>query len=225
LNASLTQVERTSQTATEVTMITSSLDNRVHVSVQHADAVIAAGLTFALQQQSEFVLCDYISCHADLVICDYVTGLEFARTGKALAPRSKQARLLVLTERDSEESVRQAMQHGVHGYLLRGAGIEDLVQAIRTVGRGQRFLSPSVAQRMADSMARESLTERETEVLDLLAAGYGNKIIASLLGITAGTVKTHVQAVMGKLNAASRTQAVSIAMRRGMVAMERRALH
>jgi DNA-binding NarL/FixJ family response regulator len=117
------------------------------------------------------------------------------------------------------------MQHGVHGYLLRGAGIEDLVQAIRTVGRGQRFLSPSVAQRMADSMARESLTERETEVLDLLAAGYGNKIIASLLGITAGTVKTHVQAVMGKLNAASRTQAVSIAMRRGMVAMERRALH
>lgn len=206
-------------------MITSSLNNRVHVSVQHADAVVAAGLTVALQQQPEFVLCDDISCHADLVICDYVTGLEFARTDKALAQTGKQARLLVLTERDGEQSVRQAMQYGVHGYLLRGAGIEDLVQAVRTVGRGQRFLSPSVAQRMADSMARESLTEREAEVLDLLAAGYSNKIIASHLGITAGTVKTHVQAIMGKLNAASRTQAVSIAMKRGLVSMEPGAPH
>lgn len=195
------------------------------MSVQHADAVISAGLVFALKKQTEFLLCADHEGNVDLVICDYATGVELARNGQLAAERGKTARLLVLTDRDGEHAVRQAIQSGVHGYLLRGAGIEDLVDAARAVARGQRFLSPAVAQRMADSMTRESLTARESEVMDLLAKGYGNKQIASRLGITAGTVKAHVQAIMGKLNAGSRTQAVSVAIQRGLVTLDPGSLH
>lgn len=206
-------------------MFTSPPDSRLHVFVQHADAVLSAGVHFSLQQQMEFVVCDGADGPVDLVICDYATGLEIARAGQPANPNGKPKRVLVLTERDGEQSVRDAMVSGVHGYLLRGSGVDELIEAVRAVGRGQRFLSPAVAQRMADSVSREPLTARENEVLELLAAGYGNKTIASLLGITAGTVKTHMQAIMGKLNAASRTQAVSIAMQRGLVAVGRGTLH
>jgi DNA-binding NarL/FixJ family response regulator len=118
--------------------------------------------------------------------------------------------------------VRGALEQGVHGYLPLDRGIDEFVHGVRTVARGSRYLAPSTAQCMADSLTREALTAREAEVLDLLACGECNKSIARQLDIAVGTVKAHVKAIMGKLDASSRTQAVSVAAQRGLVSMSER---
>jgi DNA-binding NarL/FixJ family response regulator len=204
-------------------MFTMKPDNRMRVRVQHADAVVSAGLNFALQQQTDLVICDCADQDAEIAICDYESGLELARL--SLESDFRPIRVLVLTDMNKEQSVTRALQSGVQGYLLSSAGLEELITAVRAIMQGQRYLSPQVAQRMADSLTHESLTPRETGVLELLAAGQCNKDVARRLGIATGTVKAHVKAIMSKLQATSRTHAVSIAALRGMVAFERSTVH
>lgn len=201
------------------------LDNPTRVLVLHAEAIVGFGLAAALGAQAGFevqvgALPD--SSHADggfdVVVCDYDTGLGLARAARQQSPQRNAARLLLMTAQDREQAVRQALECGVHGYMLQGCPVDEFVTGVRTLARGQRFLSLAVAQRMADSMTREALTCRESEVLDLLACGQCNKSIASDLQIAVGTVKAHVKAIMSKLEASSRTQAVSVAVQRGLVA-------
>jgi DNA-binding NarL/FixJ family response regulator len=95
--------------------------------------------------------------------------------------------------------------------------LSELVRAVLTLAQGRRYLSASISQQVADSFTREPLTARESQVLGLLAEGLCNKMIGRQLAIQAGTVKSHVKGILTKLEAASRTQAVSIAARRGLV--------
>ena len=210
-------------------MFTSTPVSRTRVRIQHADAVTAAGLRFAMRNRADIELCEgdlpAAGCDADLTICDYATGLALALASRPAGARPAPIRLLILTDRDGEQQVRHALQHGVQGYLLHGTSVEELIRAVHAVGRGQRCLSPEVAQRMVDSMAREALTSREAQVLQLLAVGHCNRTIAAQLGIAAGTVKSHVRCILCKLDATSRTQAASIASQRGLVAQGRAALH
>lgn len=185
--------------------------NRTRVRVQHADAIVSAGLVAALAQQGDFELCD--GSEADLIVCDYDNSLALAR---ALG-RDGRGRVLALTGQNREQAIRLALECGVHGYLLQGCQVDELVMAARAVARGQRFLGQEVAQRIAESMSHEALTQREAEVLALLADGHCNKSIARQLEIALGTVKTHVKAIMAKLQAGSRTQAVAVATQRGLV--------
>jgi DNA-binding NarL/FixJ family response regulator len=202
------------------------LDRPTRVLVLHAEAIVGFGLAAALQAQSGFeveVGAPPDKSHEqggfDVVICDYETGLGLARAARQQnLPRSA-ARLLLMTAQDREQAVRLALECGVHGYMLQGCPVDEFVAGVRTLARGQRFLSLAVAQRMADSITREALTGRESEVLDLLACGHCNKSIARDLHIALGTVKAHVKAIMGKLEASSRTQAVSVAVQRGLVAL------
>ena len=127
------------------------------------------------------------------------------------------ARILILTANDREADIRRAIEAGIHGYILLGGPLDELIDAATAVANGLRYVSRSVAQRMADSLARTSLTLRETEVLSLAAGGESNKAIARDLAIKAGTVKSHMTAIMSKLGASSRTHAVSIAAARGLV--------
>lgn len=206
-------------------MFTSIHVNRTRVRVQHADAIVAAGVAAALRASPEFEICEDGEAAPGLVICDYSTGLQLARfNGDAPRPQAV-PRLLVLTTQDREQALRHALQSGVHGYLLRCTRVEELLDAVRTVARGKTFVGLELAQRMADSITREALTAREAQVLDLLAAGHGNKVIACRLGIAVGTVKTHVNAIMTKLGVNSRTHAVSIAAQRGLVNLDSRVLH
>jgi DNA-binding NarL/FixJ family response regulator len=210
-------------------MFTSTPVSRTRVRIQHADAVTAAGLRFAMQQRADIELCEgdlpTAGADADLTVCDYATGLALASASRQASAQLAPVRLLVLTDRDGEEQVRHALQNGVQGYLLCGTGVEELIRAVHAVGRGQRCLSPEVAQRMADSIARDALTSREAQVLQLLATGHDNRTISAQLGIAAGTVKSHVRCVLCKLGATSRTQAASIAAQRGLVVQGRGALH
>jgi DNA-binding NarL/FixJ family response regulator len=199
-------------------------DSNTRVLVLHAEAIVGFGLAAALQSRSGFDV--QVGQAADVqdgfqvIVCDYGTGLQLARAAQRPgAPRSA-TRLLVMTSQDREQAVRLALEAGVHGYMLQGGPVDELVTGVRMLAAGQRFLSLAVAQRMADSMTREALTGRESQVLDLLACGRCNKSIARELQIAVGTVKAHVKAIMAKLEASSRTQAVSVAAQRGLVALQ-----
>jgi DNA-binding NarL/FixJ family response regulator len=127
------------------------------------------------------------------------------------------ARIIVLTSYDGDQDVYRALESGVRGYLLKEIVHTDLVKAILAVHSGKRFVPSQVAENLVEFFPEVALTSRETEVLVQVAHGLGNKEIGSLLGTSTGTVKSHVQNIIAKLGARDRTQAVTIALRRGII--------
>jgi len=127
------------------------------------------------------------------------------------------ARIIVLTSYDGDQDVYRALESGVRGYLLKEIVHTDLVKAILAVHSGKRFVPSQVTQHLVEFFPEVALTSRETEVLVQVAHGLGNKEIGSLLGTSAGTVKSHVQSILAKLGARDRTQAVTIGLRRGII--------
>ncbi|MBC7941771.1 MAG: response regulator transcription factor, partial [Chitinophagaceae bacterium] len=125
--------------------------------------------------------------------------------------------MVVITWRDNEADVRTALQAGIGGYLLGNCGLNELVDAVRAVGRGSPYLCKVAASLVAKSLTRTPLTLRESETLRLIASGMSNKVIASELNIALGTVKAHARAILDKLGARSRTQATVIAAQRGLL--------
>lgn len=128
-----------------------------------------------------------------------------------------EARFIVLTVYGGEDDIYLALKAGARAYLLKDAGGEVLVEAIRSVCDGKRYLPLVVANRLADRMTGTELTRRELDVLKLLAAGGSNRKIAERLHVTEGTIKTHINNILGKLRVSSRTQAILTALRRGIV--------
>ena len=198
---------------------------RSNILVMHPDPLLSAGLVAALRQHAAFeIYVDGVDTltsdgpQIDVVIADYHDGMRLTNA----AVRTRQAplataRILALTANDREADIRRAVEAGIHGYLLLGGPLSELIEGVRTVANGVRYLCRSVAQRMADSLTRASLTSREIEVLRLVVAGEPNKGIARQLRIEVGTVKSHMTAIMTKLGASSRTQAAGIAAARGLV--------
>jgi len=194
-----------------------------NVHIMHADAVMTAGLHALLAESGEFQLTTRLArpdaqVQARVVVADYDAGIALARqqAGDRFGPGQ---RILIVTQLDKEWQVRTAMDAGVHGYLLQGCGTEELVKAVRQLAQGMRYLAEAVTRCVADSLSRETLTGRETDVLNLLAKGCCNKSIARELGIGVGTVKTHVKGLMSKLDATARTHAVVVAAQRGLIRM------
>ena len=135
-----------------------------------------------------------------------------------------QTRVIVLTTFDNEEYVFDAVKAGAMGYLLKDVPAGELIDTIRRVHAGESFIQPRVAsklllefRRRAQAPAEEELSEREREVLALLAAGASNREIASKLFLAEGTVKNHVSNILGKLHAANRTHAVTLAREQGLI--------
>ena len=127
------------------------------------------------------------------------------------------ALIIALTSYEGDQDIYRALSAGVRGYLLKETVHADVIRAIRTVFAGQRMLPPEVASRLSEHFTQVALTPRETEVLGLVAQGLGNKEIADKLGTATGTIKMHVQNILEKLGAADRTQAVTIAIQRGIL--------
>ena len=127
------------------------------------------------------------------------------------------ARLLVMTTYDGDEDIFRCLSQGAKGYLLKDAPRTEILSAIRAVSEDRPYASSSVASKALQRMAKPSLTQRELGVLQLLAEGRSNKDIARRLSITEGTAKTHVKAILTKLDAISRTEAVAVAHKRGLV--------
>jgi len=204
-----------------------STSQNLRVLVLHKESIVATGLCSTLDAQPGIDVLQGIGSETsvdlfDVVVCDYETGLALSQPprSRSIGPSREGSRVLVFTALSNERAIRQALEQGVHGYVLVDSPAEELLKGVIAVSRGQRFLSRTVSQRMADSLTRETLTSRESEVLLLLAAGECNKSIARELQIAVGTVKTHVKAIMAKLDANSRTQAVSVAAQRGLVGFD-----
>ena len=165
----------------------------------------------------------------DVVLMDMVMpkmdGIEATRRITAL---DSGPRVLVLTSFAADDKVFPAIKAGALGYLLKDSGPNDLIRAIRQVYRGEPSLEPAIASKVLFELAHppkaepttDPLTEREMEVLRLIAQGYSNRQIADALVITEMTVRAHVSNILGKLHLASRTQAALFALREGLASVD-----
>lgn len=145
-------------------------------------------------------------------------GLDIIRK---LRPLRQECRFIVLTSFADRDDIRRAMEAGVDGYILKEALPEEMIAALRLVGRGRPYFDPAVMQLLVQQPQKEDnplaeLTERECEMLQALARGMSNKEIASLLHITEHTVKKHVSSILSKLGLKDRTQAALYAVAHGM---------
>lgn len=201
----------------------------IAVAVAHRDPLVQAGLRATLMSENDFAVSilptggPSLRVQADVVVADYDTALEWFSSPSASSapygPSARVAKVMVVSHRDRETEIRTALDLGVRGYLLLGCAVEEMVMGVRALSRGQLHLDRSAALRVAESLGRQVLTSRESEVLERIVEGKVNKTIGNELGITVGTVKAHVKAILAKLGARTRTEAAAIARRRGLTEM------
>lgn len=160
----------------------------------------------------------YQDLRPDVTILDLrmprLDGIEVVERILAIDP---QARILVMTMYDHEEDIFRSVRAGARGYILKSAPREEILRAIEAVARGERYMPQYVALKLAAHMSTPQLTARERDVLELMQLGITNKEIGAQLKLTEGTIKSHVREIMGKLNAISRTEAVNLAVQRGIL--------
>jgi DNA-binding NarL/FixJ family response regulator len=157
----------------------------------------------------------------DVVIMDLrLPGMTGTETTRMLTREFPNARVLILSTFGGDEDIYQALQAGAWGYVMKDMPRPQLLEAIRTVHSGRRFIPPEIAVRLAERLPNSELTPRELDVLKLLAKGLLNKEIAASLAIAEGTVKVHVINILGKLQANDRTEAVTLALKRGIIHLE-----
>lgn len=182
----------------------------------------AAGVEIALRLRPAIVLMD-----VQMAAPDGAPALNGVQATAELIRRWPEARVIILTTFDRDDYVYEGVRAGAMGYLLKDTPADRLVDTIRKVHAGEPFIQPEIASRALREMMRptpaqasvdaDALSDREREVLVLLAQGASNREIATHLVITEGTVKNHVSNILGKLQAENRTQAADIARKRGLV--------
>ncbi len=219
---------------------------KIRILIADDHPVVRDGLSAILETQADFVLVGEAgngreavvlveTLQPDVVLLDLdmpeLDGLEALRLIMAQRPQTK---VIIFTVFDTDERILTAVQAGAQGYLLKGnAPRQEIFRAVRTVYEGGALLQPVVAGKLLRQMhspkgavnaplptgvaGSEELTRREHEVLELMAAGLANREIANRLVISERTVKFHVSAILAKLDAANRTEAVTIAAQRGLV--------
>jgi DNA-binding NarL/FixJ family response regulator len=199
----------------------------INVAVLHNEPFVAAGLVDMLRKQGDFILAPSLE-HAgqpdwlaqsgtDVVVADYESALELLATVRRQPGRhAASVRVLILSGRETESEIRHAFECGAHGYHILGGKSDHLFDGVRSVHRGTRYVCPTAACRLAESMVGRDLTGRESDVLRLVTEGCCNKTVARRLAITPDTVKTHMKAIFQKLEANNRTEAAAVAERRGL---------
>jgi DNA-binding NarL/FixJ family response regulator len=164
----------------------------------------------------------------DIILMDLrmpgIDGIEAMRRIKAAHP---EIQFIILTTYDNDEYIFKGIESGARAYLLKDSPREDLFRAIRGVSKGESLIEPAVAGKVLNRFAElsrqaagsETLSERETEVLTLMAKGSGNKAIAYSLNISESTAKTHIQSIFNKLGVNGRTEAVTEAVKKGIICL------
>ena len=204
---------------------------KIRVLIADDHAVVREGLVAILNRQDDLIVVgeaangrealeQWRKHQPDITLMDLrMPEMSGVAAIDAIRAEDDQALIIVLTTYDSDEDVYRAMRAGAKAYVLKDAHREELLDCIRCVCRGQMFVSPEVAAKLASRISEEELTNRELEILTLLAEGKSNKLIARELNISEGTVKTHVKSILEKLDATSRTEAVAVAARRGLITL------
>lgn len=193
--------------------------------------LILAGLTSLISATPDFRLVAqasngrqaldyYRQLLPDVVLMDLgmpeMNGVEAIEQIRRIDP---DACIVILTSYQGEEDVYRGLHAGAQAYLLKDAGMEQLVKCIKTVAGGSKFLPTEVASKLAERTETNRLSKRELEILIHLASGKSNKMIARSAGIEVGTVKFHVNNILAKLCVSSRTEAATVAARRGLLSV------
>jgi two-component system NarL family response regulator len=134
-----------------------------------------------------------------------------------MSRRGSKARIIVMSSHDSEQDICRAFRGGVKGFLAKDAEPQQIQEAVRKVAEGESFIPPEIALKLAESISRPELSQRETQILQCLARGKSNKEIGRALFICEGAVKYHVKSILIKLDAVGRAEAIAIAARRGLI--------
>jgi DNA-binding NarL/FixJ family response regulator len=154
----------------------------------------------------------------DLVLMDLRMPVkDGVRATAEIKAKHPSARVLMLTTFDGDTDIHRAMEAGAQGYVLKNTTGDKLIPALRAVASGQRWIPKEIATRLASRNLFEDLTPRELQVLEQMAKGLANKEIADVLKITGHTVKDHLKSILGKLHVADRTEAVTVALQRGII--------
>jgi DNA-binding NarL/FixJ family response regulator len=160
--------------------------------------------------------------HPDITLMDLrMPGMDGIEATKQIRLIDPEAKIIALTSYDGDQEIYRALEAGVRGYILKESVHTEIVRAIRVVQSGKRLMPPEVAERLSEHFPQVALTPREIEVLQYVAKGFGNKEIGVRLGTAAGTVKMHLQNILSKLGASDRTHAVTLAIRRGIIHIDR----
>jgi DNA-binding NarL/FixJ family response regulator len=164
----------------------------------------------------------FASKRPDVTLMDVrLPGMSGIQATETIRRQFSEARVIVLSTYISDEEVYAALKVGAMAYLVKSVAREELIQAVRKAAAGRRHVPADLAARLADRMSRASLSLRELDVLRLLVGGKRNREIATALDITEGTVKLHVSSILGKLGAVDRTEAVTVALQRGLIQLDR----
>jgi DNA-binding NarL/FixJ family response regulator len=177
------------------------------------DMVVAAEATTGKRALAKFR-----EAQPDLVLMDLglpdMSGIEAM---VSILKENAHARVIILSMSTGDVEIQQALKAGAFAYLSKNMPPQELVEVIRKVHKGKKHIPAEIANRLAEHLGEESLTDREVEVLQLVCDGSRNREIAESLFISEDTVKVHVSRIMDKLGAKDRTQAVAIAVRRGII--------
>ena len=202
---------------------------KIRVILADDHPVVRNGLAAMVDQQADMqvvaeandgdeAIALYEQLHPDVLVLDLrMPKRDGAAVVQHVMAADPKARLLIMTTYDGDEDIFRCLSQGAKGYLLKDAPRQEILSAIRAVSEDRPYTSSSIAAKALQRMAKPSLTQRELDVLQQVALGRSNKDIARRLNITEGTAKTHVKSILTKLDAISRTEAVAVAHKRGMI--------
>jgi DNA-binding NarL/FixJ family response regulator len=202
---------------------------QIRILIVDDHPVVRAGLTSMLGTHPDFVVVgSAVSgeqalefCKngvVDLILLDLrMPGMNGIDTLHALTLLKSAPRVIILTSFETDEDIYRAVKAGAKGYLLKSAPQDEIVAAIRAVRAGHTHIPPRIAARLAERLERTNLTERELEILEMLAKGLTNKEIGQALRISDKTARNHIYSIMEKLDVTDRTEAVAVAIQQGVI--------
>ncbi len=206
--------------------------DRIRILIVDDHPVVRAGLTSMLGTQSEIEVVGTAESGdaalemlrvtaVDVMLLDLrMPGLSGVKTIQEMRRTGHLIRIIVLTSFETDEDIYRAVQAGAQGYLLKDTSLKEMIEAIRSVHSGKRYIPRDIAARLAERMMRTELTARELEILHMLAKGLTNKQIGKVLDISGNTVKNHVNSIIEKLEVCDRTEAATTAIQRGIISAD-----
>jgi two-component system, NarL family, response regulator len=207
-------------------------ENKIRILIVDDHFIVRRGLSESLKRERDMTVIGeastgqqaidvYREHRPDIVLMDLrLPGMSGAEAAAAICGEFKHAGVIMLTTFDGDEDIRRALLAGARGYLLKSILRDELLMAIRAVHSGERYFPTEISIRLAESVSRLELTARELEILRLIVKGKSNKEIATDLSVAEGTIKNHIGHLLCKLQVADRTQAVTAAIRRGLVHLD-----